>query len=593
MYSFPLGIASLCGASILALGHPLGRLAAPIVLVATICPLAIWKRPQQVAERSDALRVARDVLPFAVAFGVFMALLWHGPTATLAARPLGDMVYYAGLVDTLPRHLWPIPNLAVLGDVFAWSNSVPSAIAAAVSLYVPIDPFIYLAGWGASFYVLSFSVSLFLVAPRAAATPVRFGCAFAFLLASIYDPTWMVNSIPASITFPLFFLAWNIVQQRRGTLGKTVVDVLIMILGSALAKVTSVVCLVPLVVLSSRRPRLRDMSFGQITLAGLALSLGSVYIWLMLERFGPTYWSYFVSSGAGPFSYRGFSVAGLTTITYLAFLVRDVGSALFIVAALVCARGPLRLVAALGAALFLVYPLFFTLPLLGVTLLMGLAVLKDADVFARGPSLIGSTAALLLLATLTVDPGQLQTSIAWIVCMGGACLVALRGPSRFSLKLTGAGAAVLALGTVAVAIGAWRMTTGDRRPYAPRTWLTPAFRDIWLAVADKTPPGSLIFTDRTGYDGELQGGADLYAIFGRRQVFVAGVIDSNLYADPVARTERFDQNREVLEGRLAPNDRADTRPYASYYAVTLRSTSLPAGWETIYQNDDFRLSHIR
>jgi hypothetical protein len=597
LYGFPLGLAAMCGLALLALSHPAGRIAAPVLLIASIAALAL--KPGSRAESRAALATVLKVLPFAAAFGTFMALLWHGPTARLASRPLGDMVYYAALVDTFRLHLTPIPNLAVLGDFFALSNSVPSIIASALSIYVRIDPFLYLAGWGGAFYLLTFALGLSLVGREAAmaAPPARFAAAFALMLASLYDPTWMVNSIPAAVTFPLFFLGWHMISRPARTLGGAIADAMLVLAGSALAKVTASVCLLPLVVLSGPRLRLRDLTRRQLAALALAGAIAVTYAVAMLVRFARPYWEVFLTAGAGPFTFQFYGPSTFTTITHLAFLLRDLGTVALLAAAVFCTYGTVRIVILIGAGSFLVFPFFFTLPLFAATLLMGLAVLHQPDGYARAPALVWTAIALLLTATLTVDPGQLQTSIAWVVCMGGACLIALREPRPAAggtafPGLPLAGAAGFALAAVAVATGAWPMKTGDRRPYAPREWLTPAFRDIWLAVRHKTPADALIFTDRTGYNAEPQHGANLYAIFGRRQVYVAATILSELFTKPEARAARLKTNQDVLDGKVNPADLPEAKPFGSYYAVLARDVPQPAGWTSIYENAEFRLLSI-
>jgi hypothetical protein len=597
LYGFPLGLAAMSGLALLALAHPAGRVAAPILLIATIAPLVL--KPSNRAESRAALATVLKVLPFAAAFGTFMALLWHGPTATLASRPLGDMVYYAALVDTFRLHLTPIPNLAVLGDFFALSNSVPSIIASALSVYVRIDPFLYLAGWGGAFHLLTFALGLSLVGREAAmaAAPVRFAAAFALMLASLYDPNWMVNSIPAAVTFPLFFLGWHMTSRPARTLGRAIVDAMLLLAGSALAKVTAVICLLPLVILSAPRSRLRDLTRGQHAVLAIAGAIAVAYGAAMLVQFARPYWEILRAMGVGPFTFQAPGLWVFTTITHLAFLVRDAGTVALLAAAVFCTHGTVRIVIIIGAVSFLAYPFLFALPLLAATLLMGLAVLHQPDRYARAPALVWTAAALLLTATLTVDPGQLQTSVAWVLCMGSACLIALREPQpggegAASARLPLAGAAGFAFAATAIATGAWHMKTGDRRPYASREWLTPAFRDIWLAVRHKTPADALVFTDRAGYGAELQHGANLYAIFGRRQVYIAATVLSELFTKPEERAARLKTNQEVLDGKVKPADLPEAKPFGSYYAVLPRDVPWPAAWTSIYENAEFRLLSI-
>ena len=51
---------------------------------------ASWRPP--VTQVTAALKAACVAAPLAIAFGTWLALLWHGPTDTLAGSPSGDLL---------------------------------------------------------------------------------------------------------------------------------------------------------------------------------------------------------------------------------------------------------------------------------------------------------------------------------------------------------------------------------------------------------------------------------------------------------------------------------------------------------------------
>src|SRR5262249_52887484 len=94
---------------------------------------AFW-RPA-VGELADmGLTVARCAAP-AAGFAAFMALLWHGPTATLSASTLGDLVHSYASVHMLTEHPYPFCHLGSQGELMPYENMAPMGIAAALIVF--------------------------------------------------------------------------------------------------------------------------------------------------------------------------------------------------------------------------------------------------------------------------------------------------------------------------------------------------------------------------------------------------------------------------------------------------------------------------
>ncbi|WP_154072559.1 hypothetical protein [Bradyrhizobium erythrophlei] len=86
--AFPAGVVLLAMLLVVALVVPWGRSVALALWLACLIPLRGWRPPgRQVAA---ALTAALGIVPFAIAFGIWLGLLWHGPTDTLAGSPSGD-----------------------------------------------------------------------------------------------------------------------------------------------------------------------------------------------------------------------------------------------------------------------------------------------------------------------------------------------------------------------------------------------------------------------------------------------------------------------------------------------------------------------
>jgi hypothetical protein len=276
---------------------------------------------------------------------------------------------------------------------------------------------------------------------------------------------------------------------------------------------------------------------------------------------------------AAPFALRDFSAAA---VAGAAFLVMD----------------PLRAMAvAFGCQLFLVYPFLFDFDFVCALVVLGLVACDDPERLQRYRMPVLAALVLALPAVLLTDPAGLSSGLAWIVCVGGAVLIAQR--HRLELSREGwirvaAAAFLLCAGLAGVARGNLVLTSG----WASGV-LTPKVREIWLAVKDRTPPGALIFTDQTGPAPALLGGWNTYAFIGARQIFV-----SNLYMNYATRlnreltTEVLAQNEAVLQGRLPPGRLALRDRYEGYFAVVSCSRTVPSAWRRIFGNDAYCLYEI-
>src|SRR5262249_40651996 len=107
--ALPASIALLAILVSVALVAPYGKVIALASWMLCSAPLGRWRPPGATAR--NALLCASTIAPFAIAFGVWMGLLWHGPTATLSGSPSGDLAYFASYSWSLAVQPYPFVNL--------------------------------------------------------------------------------------------------------------------------------------------------------------------------------------------------------------------------------------------------------------------------------------------------------------------------------------------------------------------------------------------------------------------------------------------------------------------------------------------------
>ena len=120
LLGFPLSLPALAILLGVALTLPFGRLVAILLWIFCVWPLFKWP-----LERT-AVRGLLGLLPCCLicsaAFGCWMAMMWHGPTASIAGRPSVDMILFASVPWTIAAHPVFTPDLAYEGDVFPHFN---------------------------------------------------------------------------------------------------------------------------------------------------------------------------------------------------------------------------------------------------------------------------------------------------------------------------------------------------------------------------------------------------------------------------------------------------------------------------------------
>src|SRR5260370_7609869 len=175
---------------------------------------------------SAAIKAVLGIYPFAIAFGIWLGLLWHGPTETLSGSPSGDLTFYAGTIWSLAAHPYPLIDLGYEnGAGRGYFNSLFPALGAAL-LHLPgFDPFLFLlASGGTSYVLLSTAMLHFYLSDRAPQTTGSFPVivlVLSFVVAARY-PYWVVESIPVVFVPALTIAVWWMAERGQRAVGWTV-----------------------------------------------------------------------------------------------------------------------------------------------------------------------------------------------------------------------------------------------------------------------------------------------------------------------------------------------------------------------------------
>jgi hypothetical protein len=586
---FPAGLALLAVLMVLALAVPFGRAIAVALWVASLLPLINWWPPVQ--QVISALKAAIGIVPFALAFGIWIGLLWHGPTDTLAGSPSGDLTDYAGAIWSLAHSPYPFTNLGYEeGIARTYFNSLYSALGAAL-LYLPgFDPFLFLLAGGATSYVLFTALMLhFYVAGRAERI-IDLSSASILLLAVLVAaryPYWVVESIPVifvpALTISVLWMSERGAKSFKWTIAAAIAG----LLGSALSKVVSAVVLMPLAVASIWR-RFRLLSPG-VRMALLAIGLAAtVYCVAMLWKFIP------ILTGLaelGPESFRfsnwWFVSRDLATLALagLSWFVADAGIALALT---------------IGLLSFLFFSFLFQINFVCAAILIGL-VTFTSRLRVGLKMLVAAALALAFPAAILSDPAGASSGVVWIVCLGGAVLIGLSAATRIegvasvlSFRASGATAITALAVTALLLFGAARgHVIADSGYHFLTRPLTPELKDIWAAVRRLTPRDALILTDQVDETINVLGGWNTFAFSGQRQVYLSSYYTApELRRDPAKLREVLAINQSVLSGARRPSEIETRVHYMNVFAVVSRSRNAPAEWQEIYANKDYSLYRI-
>jgi hypothetical protein len=593
LLGFALSLPLVAAFVVIVLSIPYGFVLAMAAWGLCCLPLRSW-RPG-VGELAGVARVGIMVLPFAIGFGCWMGLNWHGPTETLAGSPSGDLVYYSTSIVSLSKQVYPYLNLGYEAEPFdSYFNSLFSALGAALSRVMALDPFLFISASGAASFVLSLGMTLYIYiqgtgiltrGKHVALSSVTL--ALAVIIANRY-PYWTVESIPIIHAVPLTLAV--VYWARKDDTRARLLAFVLAVVGSALSKVVGVAVLAPFAA-AAAVPRFFRMSIWVRIGAIVAAVAAVAYVAIVLDRMGALF---FGIAPPGPLSFTMIQRYHADFSTVVLYALRDGSAVLLAVVAFVLADWPTAAAIAFGFLMFLIYPFLFQFDFVCAAIILGLVACDHPERLGKFRILVLGSLLLALPAALLTDPDGVPSGLAWLVCIGGTLWIALSDERPLTWvgggRTAAAVALLLCLGLAAAGREYLVLGSGWRQGVPE---LTPQVRQIWLAVKERTPPDALIFTDQTGIEPTLLGGWNTYAFIGARQIFV-----SNLYINAATRLNRqlaldvLRKNDAVLDGSLSPAQLTLRSRYSSYFAVVSRARRVPAGWVKIFENEQFALYRI-
>ncbi|MEP7070333.1 MAG: hypothetical protein ABI789_13885 [Usitatibacter sp.] len=553
--------------------------------------------------RALLARVAATSVPAAV-FGIWLGLLWHGPTATLAGWPSGDEVYYTTLVTTLASHPWPLRNWGNEGEAAALFNLLWPALGAALSKAIAVEPFAFITAAGGAAFIVGTTVALraYVVARGAPLTGLAAGALVLGMLVAGRYPFWIVESPPMIHAVALTVAIWFWVSRSPGAPSMAIGATAASLVGAIATKVTTAVTLVP-VAMSGMVPGLRSLSrhgrIAALVVGGVAIAAAGWMLW----RYAPRL---LAVGGVGPEGYV-FAVAwGNGWASASTYVLRDVGTAVLALGIFFLVPWWTAAPIAVGLLGGLFIPFTLRAAFVSSVVLVTLAALDSPQRLARAGPLVLAGLLLCLPAMLYTDAAGWQTGVVWAACILAAARLVLplhesvrpspadsaatRSPhdGQFGGYATLAFALALVMFLVAVARGEIGMASNWLEG---RQKLSPEVRALWRAVPEVVPDGALVFTDQTGPGRGLLEGWNTYAFHGQRQLFVSTWMQSDeLQADLVARAAKLRWNERVLDGSLQPWAVPLRGTYKSFFAVVDRSR-VPAlgGWTVVRDLGQFAI----
>jgi hypothetical protein len=206
-----------------------------------------------------------------------------------------------------------------------------------------------------------------------------------------------------------------------------------------------------------------------------------------------------------------------------------------------------------------------------------------------------------LPAVILGDQASPSSGIIWIACVGGATLTAVFGALsttnapqlrfRTSASIAMTVLTLTALCLVGVTRGSIVADSGWH--LNQRAPLTPALKEIWATVRERTPKDALVFTDQVDETEDILGGWNTYAYAGQRQVYLSSYYTNfELRHDRQKLDEVLAINKAVLEGSRYPQNVPTQRNYSSFYAVVTMTKVVPPNWRQVFQNRRYALYEI-
>lgn len=580
---------------------PFGWGIAAVVWCLFVWPLAS-RRTLFFREFRDLATLVLKLTPYAVLLGTWFGVIHHGPTETLTAHPHTDASYYAGAIRALLANPTNPINYGFEGETLYHFNMLFPGMGAVVAKFAEIDTFLFISAAGGTAFLVNTGIALNAALSSTESHTGRdtalakTGLLTSVLICTMY-PTWIVASPPMIYLTALTISTCFMVARGVSGGGWILIAVLGALIGTILSKIVAAIFLVPLALSSSigyLRQAPRSWQFLLVAIVGLAGSYGAY----MLIRFMPymIHWQ-----DIGPLSWRWYKLGydGLLPI-----VLRDISSVILLIVALRLGRRDFAMLAcAVGILAGLLFEFAFFASLLSAGLGLVLLLRMRGQLCGRLGSITVGALVMALPQAVFSDPAGGVVGLIWVLCVGGAFLVANSGqgasvpriaPPSFSAKAS-VYARLIVLGSLCISLLAVgnhgiALKTGYWFPTSANSGLTPDVRDIWHEIRKRVPADGLVFTAEINLKPTLTTGWNTYLLHGERQVYFGQFVQT-----AAARTEvsllnkRLEANQAVVEGQVLPGDVKTTKRYKSYYLVAPVSVHPSEGWSAIYRNPTYTL----
>jgi hypothetical protein len=594
LLGFPLSLFLLAVLTVIALVVPYGSIAALFLWAASLLPLVRW--PIERALALSLLKVLPSLLVLSFAFGCWMSLLWHGPTAVIPGASSGDQIFYSSAVWAITANpiLTGWPYLANEGETYFYANFLFPAVGAAFARILPLDSFLFMCSIAAVAVLgTGLAIHAYLVErPPPRIFTLETSILVLALISAGRTPYWIVNSPPVAYVVPLTVAVWFWAVRGRQSAKAASIAVAASIIGSALSKVTAAGTLSPLAFVELIPHLHRSSRVLQVIMTLLAVA-SAAYASLMLVEYLP---DFLIDLGMtiGPRSYvYSAHFSGFSFRTVWPYMAQDAGILLMIVAAFRLVNWREASALTLGLILALAYSYLTWVNFMCVVIILALAALDDATSLRRSRWLVVAALVLVSPPMIVTDEAGFSTGLVWCAIITAVALVTIDGARPAAARLPALPALVASLFltvTLLMLFASARGTLVLNSGWPGSAALTPQVRDIWLAVREYVPSDALIFTDQTGRDGGLTTGWNTYVLNGQRQVYIAAWVQSRqLYADPAAREARLQINDDVLSGQLDPAQIKTSRQYGSFFAVVSPGRRPLPRWHQMYANRGYVL----
>ncbi|SMD15950.1 hypothetical protein [Rhizobium sp. RU36D] len=587
--SFPFGLLVLMGMVFTLLTFSFTWPGALLLIV--FAGIGWMKGEGQAPHLKEYVGLVLFVFPFAALLAGWFGMNWHGPYAGQDGYASGDLTFYANDAWAMAGLGFPIPQLAVEGEIaggFIFANKLFPALAALGLRTAEIDPYLFILTGTAMTYCVGLAIitTAFFKDMASKGLPLKhlLVLGLAILGAGRY-PYWMAESppVPHSLVVSVS-VVWFLIKSLQNR-NLALAGLASSLVSSMAGKVVSVSALGPLAIAAVFDEIMRGSRMFRWACIILCAA-GSLYACGMLYFYLPTF---IKVAPAGPETYLQAVVNGQPLQVTYPYILRD--ASLFILSFACWRLFPWTIAAALtlGFLTFFLFQFLFHINFATSLLAIGFLVAAWPQQLQSGRKTLLLGLIMALPAMMLTDVTGKVTGLIWLVTIAGLlgavytfCLqnVQQRNIGRSILIVSSTSLAVF------LAIMGFAVENRTLSFAAQDITLPYAATDIWRDVRERTPADALIFTDQTSaVDTNQIGGWNTVALSGQRQIFVANWVQSSLRVDLDARAKRFGDNEAVLSGKIAPDAVPLSRHYRDYFAVVSAKRVMPLEWEEVHRNN--------